>query len=452
MSKSKELNTLRLLDVLKKGKLPAKFHLFGLGEAYTTANTSKNRHVVNVNVNPEAVQKSFESFEKSFRSKLSVSINRFYAIDPNKWDKSSGPRQLDFKIKVSPSRLNKTSFTYIYQFELSFKDRDIHVNIVDNLQNLPELIKRFRKDFVICYNQPIPPAPYGKKRDENELDISQVLNLCGEYRISKIQENAPVISASTGKFNLTQIDLSELVKNVLYKRARKLDTDESDRAYNETIFKAYCIGKSDAQIALQYKRFGWFGSTLLGIATGMLYGFTPYGLSQIHDAYTIWVEDDILSEIGEDKLAILQTLPINKKSKWERRLSNYIIPTIDIAGFALGTIPGVTTGAIGAVWQGIHYIRSSKTIKEENAEVLKNINDDSSVLTNILKCLFSRKKSKLVNDKGEKTGDIVFSGVMESQYTMGPNDDIDHEYRSWNGLKPQKGEMTQFQNRSHKHK
>ena len=48
MSKSKELNTLRLLDVLKKGKLPAKFHLFGLGEAYTTANTSKNRHVVNV--------------------------------------------------------------------------------------------------------------------------------------------------------------------------------------------------------------------------------------------------------------------------------------------------------------------------------------------------------------------------------------------------------------------
>ena len=397
--------------------------------------------------------------------------------------KEFGGNNLTFKINVIPSRLCSTAFTYIYQFELFFKDQDFHVNIKDYLYKLPEKLQQLHDDVLYSYNQFIPEEEY--KRKPNELDFGKVLDLCKRYGIEQIQENAPVISADKGKFNLANEEAYDLVTDVLYLRARGRNymlSNGTVRSYNKEAFALYCRGLSDAQAAYEWsfgKKRGT-GSYAKSIATAKLYGFGStflsigaFSISHLNDITTMafgkdvpqtlsWISSHIPFKPFKHAASFFDRFAtpsmhnsreeMTKKQKVDSFMSRFGIPGVDLGlaslpwlgfafsgpvGFALSAA-GLGVGAAGAACQLTHYLCGKLNEDRGNLDIPKAMADVPAIdvfYTHHRFLKFWVKEEKVTWD-----GDPVdFSREVDAPvYSTGPTDTEGHVFRSfWSNTSPE---------------
>lgn len=484
---------------LQKGSV-----VIGLGEVYAAPSKNKPSHECKININPEAVKRSFGEFRDAVKSKLTQSCTKLYLDDPNQYltrdleweenkygekikEKWTGkittgrPRKnisLDFDINVIPSRLSATTFTYIYQFELSFSDGEYKAHIVDNLQKFTECVRKFSKDLYDIYIQGIPKG----YRTPPKINISEILELCKSYGIDTIQERAPIISAENGKFNLTQVDISQLTKNVLCRHARisrhkKNGSLKEDKKYDKEVFESYCKGQSDAQIA--FRQFLWENAKkhpfrhlikgLTAVGTGLLYGtgyvFGPIGntiFTKLNSLLTLGSSlatntkdpTDALDLLGRFISKITGKKDIRKhfqtgsffnenssKRVTDDILSQGVIPTTDIGSYIFSLITGNAinstinkgNGIIGGISQGTHYAATQLKVELDSLDVPKAMNDIDPIEL-LLPDLFKSMCRKIELEGG---GFLEFGKVQDASYTTGPEYSRDHIPSAWVGGEPE---------------
>jgi len=358
-------------------KMPQHTPILGLGVAYMKSNSDGSKHVESVDVNIKAVKKSFEPFIQNFRNTLFQSINSFYQSDSNKYKNIKGEKNfnkgislgsLTFNVDVQPSRLSKTTFTYIYTFKLAFNDQDFKIEASNNIQNLQSVLSTFRTALVDKFNYFI--GSEGVKRRESELNLQETIRLCEALEISEVQKNAPVLSSQNCQFNLSQVKFDSLVKDVLFRRAQRKGVDPRDKTYDPVLFERYCRGESDCQIAtddyiqrLKYNPNVHQKLDMYGQSAG-LYGYvTPVGL--INDLKTIIKGSDLI----DTKSMHESIAPEGPKTMWGKILAvgediaNRLIAAIDLGSIMLMEQGNPVISAVGTAWQAAHGL--VQTLEEE---------------------------------------------------------------------------------------
>ena len=501
----RKLNNTYLPGDIEKTDLQKGSVVIGLGEVYAAPSKDKQSHECKININPEAVKRSFNEFKKVVKSKLTKTITDFYRKDTNQfsaldlqWKENeygekveAGWKEtvtkgrnrenitLDFDINVIPSRLSATTFTYIYQFELSFYDGEYRAHMVDNLQKFNACLRQFTNDLYEIYTQAIPKG----YKTPQKINVTEILELCNSYGIKTIQERAPIISAENGKYNLTQVDISQLTQNTLYRHAsisRHMEDGslKEDNKYDKAIFDRYCKGQSDAQIAfhqflLENAKNHPFRHLIKGIAavgTGILYG-PGYGLGPIGS--TIFTKLNSLLTLGSslatntkdttDALDLLgraiskitgkkdirkhfQTGSFFNENSSKRVtddiLSQGVIPTTDIGSYIFSLITGNAinstinkgNGIIGGISQGTHYAATQLKVELDSLDVPKAMNDIDPIellLPDIIDYLSKKIKIEL-----EGGGFLKFGKVQDASYTTGDDYSRDHMPGAWVGGEP----------------
>ena len=463
-------NTYTLGEVFYGGSLGVydkEFSVIGLGMARMTSNKDGTGHERKIDINPEAVKKSFGEFKEDFANSLYKSISAFYKNDANKYQnvinnggQKRKPRKftalsrncVTFDINVIPSRLSSTTFTYIYQFDLSFHDQDYNINIVDNLKNLKQSLVTLKNDIIDLFNQYIPKE---YQRDKSELDFQHADDLCRRYDTDNIQKIAPVISATKGKFEMSQVDLSQVAEHLLFKRAKRKSQSENTDEFDQVVLDHYCEGKSDAEIALHdfirpslKKHLG--RSILKGvaaIATAIIYGPTPYA-AQINSGISLATGKDILGHIGDFIGRITGKNSIAKhfqtgtlfdgdygRERWWKSLSElnnqFVITEADIITFFTSKVANSAIGCGGAIAQAAQYHATQLKVELDSLDVPKAMDEllpiELILPDSICKAILQEDYTTDL----EKEGIVQFGKVRKASHTTNPVEVKDHKHRSW---------------------
>lgn len=466
--------------------------VLGLGK-FSVSGSSENKRAT-FDLNPSAVKESFNPVQKDIRECLRQALNSFYTSDKNTYYRNGVQYFLQcsnykckFTINAEILALNKTEFTYIYKFDFDFSDEVIHVHFNDNLSNLSSSLNRFRKDLVHRFNEFIKSnSKENNKRTESELDFSSIENIITKCNFAELQKHAPVVSALSGKFNLSQVDARTVKTNTLAARCINVDGGFADPEkpknvygrFNEEVFKQYCNGMNDYDIA---KDFGVMNLLALSdhmqgrsvlrtwagcVARDVLCAFAP-GVCWANDVKTIVSSSGFAKAPGFVE-AVMTTFGNDKKLKYYKfldKLSSKALAASDFketvanaksavtaftAGGPLGKLicdiaspTGFGAAAFGVQFSAdvVHSFNISKNKVSLPQSVMNVLDECYKRKLFVFQTLNVPSHNQLMDeyenwqtDKGEK----INVGVSESEYKMDPKNLFNQRYGVYEEGRPNK--------------
>ncbi len=221
----KNTQCIQLKDLKKSKKLALnQYDVVGYGRAFS--HFEGGTHVMKLDMNPQAVAQSFCQAETEFKKALYNSTKSF--LPDIKSD------TIDFKIYVTISPLNESTYTYLYNFILEFKHalltEKIDASLLDLTTKLQDLREKIINNFKLT------------KKQCKHFDFDHAKGVINRYNLSNIQKNSPVLSAVEGRFNLSCVDVNNITD--IQERSKNIDG-----THNKFVHEAYCRGAADDMIA-----------------------------------------------------------------------------------------------------------------------------------------------------------------------------------------------------------